>query len=224
MDRRRLRNDAAIGDADADGHLDIAISHAASGMKGVTVYFGVGDGTFARTTTLPLAGTPRCVAFGRFDATSAGLDLAAYHERIEFGSPTRRIAIWASDGAGGFEPRAAAIPQNTLTRLHAADLDDDGDDDLAGASAFVEVLRAQGGGAFLPARTHDAGAEPFAVVTGDVVTAAWMSSPRHRVRIYRGAGGRAGDTAAMRAVLTAPQPQAIAAADFDADGRNDLAL
>ncbi|MGQ0630135.1 MAG: FG-GAP-like repeat-containing protein [Sporichthyaceae bacterium] len=117
------------GDFDGDGVLDLATANAADS---VSVVLGDGDGTF--TAAVPrdtaVGDDSRSVAAGDFDG-DGDLDLAA----ASLGNDI--VSVLVGDGSGVFtaaNPRDFSVGDNPVSVI-AADVDTDGDLDLATASA-----------------------------------------------------------------------------------------
>jgi hypothetical protein len=134
--------------------------------------------------------------------------------------------------------RASSNAQLAPVRIAAGDVDGDGRADLAIAGFYgspnqatlgeLDVLFNQGGGVFVgPATTSIALPEnscglalaPFAGSAADDVAACAYDAP---AQIFHDRG--AGDLVAVATLDGAPLPLAMAVADFDGDGRPDVAV
>jgi hypothetical protein len=138
------------------------------------------------------------------------------------------LSILHNGGNGVFAPAENySVPMSLLWDLEIADLDNDGDQDIAmPASEFVglTVLRNAGNGAFPQITTYPIGLDPFALTgadydgDGDHDLAVLQSAS---VKILRNAGdGSFTDTVVYE--LDVGLPYDLASADMDGDGMVDL--
>jgi hypothetical protein len=149
----------ALGDLDGDGRLDLV-----TGGSAVDVQLGGGDGTFRALPTISLPGSVASVALadlngdGRLDLATTMWWLAPDHSAVE-------VLLGKGDGSFG-EPRSvwAWSTAAFLTALVAADLDGDGNVDLAlpGPNGEVDVLPGRGDGSFGAAQRFEGPASSLA--------------------------------------------------------------
>lgn len=88
----------AAGDFDEDGHLDVLVNEGASGS--ITLFSGLGDGTFAAGVAVPELDIDNHAAFNTYDFDGDGhLDivLTAYSARMNY--------FWPGNGDGTFGAR-----------------------------------------------------------------------------------------------------------------------
>lgn len=159
----RRADDLAVADFDKDGIPDLAVA----GRSSVFVFFGNGDGTFAGAATGE-TGPAQRVDVGDIDSDGDD-DIAAVGSSA---TTTADDFLWIAlnDGSGGFPP-AAAYPTGTHpVGVVLADLDLDGDQDVAVANNLsddVSVYLAQPGGVLSAQEVFPAGPDPMALVAGD---------------------------------------------------------
>jgi len=126
-------------DFNDDGMMDIASANRDG--NSVTVLLNSGAGFVG--TSFAVGDEPRALTAGDFN-NDGMMDIAASNHR------DRNVSLLAGNGAGGFTPMGT-LAVNPATRpdgLVAADLDGDGDDDLAvatGGPDFVSVFLNTGG-------------------------------------------------------------------------------
>jgi hypothetical protein len=213
----------AAGDIDQDGDLDVVASNRESST--VSVLSNDGAGALAFVATIAVGVEPRGVALEDLDGDGA-LDLAVAAQ------DSRRVEIRFGDGLGGFGvPVSIAIPGNEKpSGLVAADLDDDGDVDLATTGddndvGLVFVLANLGGGTFSATATLSGGVDPDAIVAFDLdgdgdEDLAFADQAANAVGTLSNLGGVAyGAPASFAAGV---RPGGIAGTDVDGDGSIDL--
>jgi Flp pilus assembly protein TadD len=163
--------DAAFGDLNDDGRVDIAVASAAGGDA---VFYNDGVQGF-KDAGLSLRSRSNAVAVGDYNNdgtldvfwTEGGANIAAsldydndgWLDRITAGPGG--VALFHNDGRGGgrLEDRSRILPQSvqrdSVTQMLVADLDGDGDPDiLLGSRHGVRLLRNDGGNARLGMRVE----------------------------------------------------------------------
>jgi hypothetical protein len=213
----------AAADFNAAGNLDLAFE--------TFVALGYGDGAFTAAGDLYTWGVPNSVAVGDFngdgklDVAVAGGGTAAF--------PDSGVAVSLGNGDGTFtQASGSPIPlgQN-LTAMVAADFNGDGKLDLAVADAganVVYVLLGNGDGTFQSPITIPVGNEPLAITVGDFTNdgkldLAVVNAGDNTVTLLLGNGDGTFTEASGSPYTVATGPCSIAAADFNGDGKLDLA-
>ena len=228
----------AVGDFNADGKLDLATANAGD----VSVLLGNGDGTFGAATSIGVAGSPQSVAVGDFNGDGK-LDLGVtsnvyYPGSYGYwgwypGSYAGLANVLLGTGAGSF---AAATVSNLGSGNHtsAAVADFNGDLKLDFASSSyeygtVDVVLGTGTGSFGSPVAFSTGYYPYTVAAGDVngdskpdlVTANFYGNT---VSVLLGTGtGATWAFGAATNYAAGSQPRSVALADFNGDGKIDLA-
>jgi hypothetical protein len=219
----------AVGDFNADGKPDIAISNVLDGT--VTVLLGDGSGGFTPASGSPVAtgNAPRSMAVGDFNGDGKP-DLAVTNEFMN------AVTVLLGDGAGGFTP-ASGSPFATGTSpasVAVGDFNGDGKPDLAIANSMdgtVTVLSGTGAGGFTPASGSPfaTGISPASVVVGDFngdgkPDLAVANSGSNDVTVLLGNGLRGFTPATGSPFAAGISPASVAVGDFDGDGKPDLAI
>jgi hypothetical protein len=210
----------AAGDADGDGHADLALSRAGDGAA-LEVYLNVVDGDVGprRLADLPLsidaAGGASNVTLVDLDGDS-DLDLVATND--SGGANT----VYRNTGGGTFAA-VTTLAGGATHAVAAADFDGDGAIDLAFANTGANVIYLNRGASGF-SRVADLGSDD----SRDVVAADFDRDGRPDLvfangngpsRYYRnlGAGGFAAGV-----VVDSLGARSVAAGDFTGDGRPDL--
>jgi hypothetical protein len=214
------------GDFNGDGIPDLAMANYNG--NNITVLLGDGTGNFAPTAASPATGNnPIALAAGDFNGDGK-LDLAVANYKdgtvtILLGDGTGNFAPTASSPATGINPDAVAV----------GDFNGDGKLDLAVAnygSNTVTVLLGDGKGNFTAAATSPAtGNEPSSIVSGDfngdgIPDLAVTNYRDSTVTVLLGNGDGTFTPAPGALPATGAEPNSIVTADFNRDGKLDLAV
>ncbi|HTF89057.1 MAG TPA: VCBS repeat-containing protein [Planctomycetota bacterium] len=151
----------ALGDVTGDGLADLAI--AAHDSSAVIVLGNIGGGAFAPIATINLGNKPEGIAIARFNGDALN-DIATTvsNNNLEFVSVILSLGNGAFGGPNSF-------PTGGLDSgfIAAADLDNDGDTDVATAntdSANISLLAGNGLGGLGAAQQIGVGTEPSHVI------------------------------------------------------------
>jgi len=248
---------AAFGDFDGDGDPDLAITGNQGGfspenlpVNSAQIYENDGSGSFTPLNADIDGVTVGSVDWGDVDG-DGDLDLVVTGNVGGFGelnplcppicnSPEPSIRIYENEGDGSFSLLDAGIEEGVaIGASQFADIDDDGDLDLAVAGGqnslndpvpYAAIYENDGTGTFTPV---DAGITDVAGrsatwtdVDGngglDLVLTGVGADGEHRTRLYLNDGD--GDFSTAQAGLVDVAPGAVAAADMDLDGDPDLVV
>ena len=208
-----------IADVDRDGRPDILVTrYAATSWQ---VLFGDGAGRVARSSTIATGARPQGIVAADFNHDGRPDAVIAH------ASGSAAIAFYQTP-AGGWTRRALGGPPNQNV-LVAADFDRNGWTDVAMAStsaSTVTTFRGDPSG-LKPAATVAVGLSPRSMTAADfdadgvldLVTANRASST---IAILSGRQEPAGTFATATEVATGAGGRALAAADFNRDGRADV--
>lgn len=205
---------------------------AVAGEGRVLVLAGDGDGGFRRTGEVPAGENPTGLAASDLDG-DGDVDLAAANHE------TDHLTLLLNDGGGAFGP-APASPVRIDVDPHphtvaAADLDGDGRTDLLvdhrSAGGLLPLYRTEGEG-YEPGEVVLLGGDPYRDVVvadldgdgrDDLAVTSWDAG---EVVILRGRELGASDAPPppIRRIRVGEGPWSVSASDFDADGRDDLAV
>lgn len=158
-----LATSVAIGDFNADGRLDLAVSNSQG--NNISVFLGFGNGTFPPGVQYGAGNTPESVAIADLNADGK-LDIVC----ANYGNT---VSILRGNGNGTFQS-AVNYGLGAANRgyfVAIGDLNSDGKPDLAIATASnynVAILLGNGDCTFQPAVNFGAGVTPIAVAIGDV--------------------------------------------------------
>lgn len=217
------------GDFNRDGRLDLVTT-----SFGVTLVLGDGAGGFGPPATFP-TGSGIAYAIAASDFSGDGnLDVATANY------DGNNVSVLLGDGAGGFGPPTTLPVGVNPISITSADLNADGNADLAAGNFFsgvpdsstVSVLFGDGAGGFAPERRFSIGGLPRAIAATDLnadghadLAVAGGDLGAVSVLLGDGVGGFASaaifSTGATLGV--SDNPFSIVTADFDGDGAVDVA-
>jgi FG-GAP-like repeat len=219
----------AVADFNQDGIADLAVANY--GNNNVTVLLGDGSGGFAAASGSPFAvgNNPISAAVGDFNGDGIA-DVAVAN------SGSNNVTVLLGNGSGGFTAATAspfAVGGGPYS-VAVADFNGDGNPDLAvtnssGNNATVLVGDGSGGFATSIGSPFAAGASPHSAAVGDFngdgsadLAVANFGGNNMTVLVGDGSGGFA--AASGSPFLVGSLPLAVAVADFNGDGKADLAV
>ncbi|HEY0945941.1 MAG TPA: VCBS repeat-containing protein [Opitutaceae bacterium] len=227
--------DAATGDLNGDGRLDIAYT---GDPQALTVRYQQADGTW-KETKLPEAPAPLQFVSG---LRIADLNNDGRADLVMLGQ--KELAIFYQDASHQLAaPARFVLPEENCYGLELCDIDADGRTDLVYLSSAanrdsLRVRRQTPGGEFGPEQAY--AIKPArstlqvlatAKAGGTAATFAFAQSQTGQLEVFRleQAAAEADSAAALRPRVfsprgTAKNPASYAFGDFDGDGRDDIAV
>ena len=233
----------ATGDFNGDGIVDAAVT--SSGTNAVSVLIGTGDGNFKAAVNYPVGSDPLAIVAGDFNH-DGHLDLAVLNNTPNNSGTGGSVSILTGQGDGTFVAGATYGVGYLPTAIATGDFDGDGNLDLAVVvsnpnvllnAGFVTILMGSASGAFTAGANYAVGITPASIAVGDFNGDGRLDlavgspvnginfNPQSEISILLNAGS--GNFSAGSSFAVGPLgsvPIAIAAADFNNDGRLDLAV
>ena len=223
-----------VGDFNGDGKLDLAVDYRSPDGKtgSILIYLGKGDGTFASSVSYPTS--PQTGSVVTRDLNGDGrLDLAFIQEGSS-STPNATLNILLGKGDGTFSagPTTPLPPAySAFGSLNVADFNGDGKLDLAfgvapsgpGAPPLSStlVLLGRGDGSFQAPGVYPVATEAAADMNGDHIPDLVAYDPATGYLCYL--PGHGDGTFLPEVTLVAVTPGLLVVADFNTDGRLDLA-
>jgi serine/threonine protein kinase/uncharacterized protein (DUF2141 family) len=223
----------AVSDFNRDGKLDLVVAHGPSDT--VSVLFGNGDGSFQQPVSYPLGVRMMARALAVADLNGDGQpDLAVVNS-----GGTAVVLLGKADGTfhpaahyPAHPPPASLVPEPYF--LVIGDFNGDGKLDLALCnyqSAEVCLLLGKGDGTFQAGQWYPVGSSPGSLAAGDfngdgALDLAVTSYNGNKVSVLLNRSSAAARSIFGPAVHypAGTFPRALAVADFNHDGRPDLAV
>jgi hypothetical protein len=224
-------NASAAADFNGDGNLDLAFANFSGPSP---VLLGYGDGAFTQSTNLNPNGIgfPNGVVVGDFNRDGK-LDVVVANGGSKT-YPNSGLAVSLGNGDGTFTtgPTSPISLGSSLSAVLTADFDGDGKLDIAvtdSAANTVIILLGNGDGTFGAPTTIPVGNNPYAIVAGDFnndgkLDLAIVNTGDNTVTLLLGKGDGTFTPASGSPYPVSSGASAIAAADFNDDGKLDLAV
>jgi FG-GAP-like repeat len=226
-----IAGDLVAGDFTGDGPLDLAVAGGDTNDV-VSVLLGNGDGTFQPAVQYAVGSGPSAIVAGDFSGDGK-LDLAVTN------ALSGNVSILMGNGDGTFQPQVTYAVGSLPESIVAGDFTGDGRLDLAVAnlgpgtldSDTVSVLLDNGDGTFQPQVTYAlaSASSPMSIVAGDFtgdgkldLAVANDTLAPGTVSVLLGNGD--GTFLPQVTYPVGVFPGAIAAGDFNGDGKSDLAV
>ncbi len=214
---------AVVGDWNGDGTDDIIVANNVT--YGATLFVGNGDGTFGPATHIPAAAgllaTDICTGDFNHDQKP---DLAIAHYS--------GVTVLKGDGAGNFTLYAGTGGSNLKNRVATGDVNGDGIDDIIVGEQYtnrVIVCLSNGINGFSANVPYTTGGSVTGVATSDLnrdghVDVCVSTSDSTGAEIFLNSGDGSGTLLPRVEWAAGPQPTAIAVADMNEDGFDDLLI
>jgi hypothetical protein len=214
--------DTGVGDFNGDGHPDFVVSAFFS--KAVSLFLNNGDGTFQPAKNFTLDASPEGLTVADLNADGRPDVAVAIQQGVT-------VDVLLNDGNGSFQPRQGYVVSDQPTDVAAADFNGDGVTDLAASShcggncdQILSVLLGNGDGTFRPAVGFPGGSESANAVaaadlTGDGIPDIALATDNGLSVLP----GRGDGTFKPYTLLTADDTPDVVSADFNHDGRADMA-
>ena len=214
-------------DFNGDGKADLAVAHSSSNY--VSILLGNGDGTFQAAIKSDAGIGPIHLGYGDFNGDGK-MDLAVIHRSTDI------LSVLTGKGDGTFAAPVNYLSGASPETVSVVDIHGDGKLDLlaGGGANYLAALIGNGDGTFQAPPAYAAGGGPQAVALADfngdgvpdIVTANATSGD---VSVLLGSGGTKFQAAIESSVGPGatpqpPHPVDVVAADFNGDGKPDVAV
>jgi hypothetical protein len=213
----------ALFAADFDGDRDMDFAVANRDGKSISILKNVGGKLLPRQD-YPASNSPGAIFAADFDGDK-DVDLAVLSKNS---AGKDVVVIFKNNGAGALLPGGEFETGGTPQALFAADVDNDGDIDVATANAAgsISILKNNGNATFQRKTDYSAGKNPVALFAADLdgdgdADVAAANKDGNQIIVFKNDGQ--GNFQNKTNYSLTGAPASVWAADFDGDGDLDLA-
>jgi hypothetical protein len=210
-------------DLNGDGHIDLAVAN--NNSNDVSILLGTGTGSFGSATSFTVSGSAFSVTSADFNGDNK-LDLAVATGSVNV------VSVLFNMGSGNFSSATDFTVGMYPTSVISADFNGDSFMDLAVnnyVSYDVSILLGTGTGNFSVVTNYPVGTSPFTLNNADlngdaIVDLVVANAASNDISVLLGTGTGSFATAVNYTVGAGSSPHAITVADFNSDGKKDIAV
>ena len=219
----------AAADLNGDGFQDVIAANFTDGT--LSIFLGVGDGTFDIPTTVGVGAGPVWVVTGNFHQNST-TDSSTNVDVIVANQKANTLSVLLGNGNGTFQAPATIATGSMPSSIAVADFNDDGISDLAVVNQgdnTIGIYLGNGDGTFKAPTLIPTGSKPTSIVaaafdssSNGIIDLAITNSADNTLETFIG-DGKGGFTKSAT-YATGVTPVYVASADMNADEILDLVV
>src|ERR1700678_2817141 len=214
-------------DLNGDGFPDVTVANFTDGT--LSIFLGVGDGTFNLPTTIPVGAGPVWIVTGNFHQNST-TDSSTNVDMIVANQKANTLSVLLGNGNGTFQAPTTVATGNLPSSIAVADFNGDGIPDLAVVNQgdnTIGVYLGNGDGTFKTPTLIPTGSKPTSIVaaafdssSNAIIDLAVTNSADNTLETFIG-NGQGGFTK-NATLATGVTPVFVASADVNGDEILDL--